>query len=181
MDQKKKLFLWKDLHWDIQSDEMFGVFSAIALCPKQRCNCKLVKQHGPYSRGEYKYECIRCDFKIILAKDITELGKDVLGVLESYEYQDAEIVNIDGDLIRVFREEKNDDNYWVDVKISKNKKNEVQLMVLAGNKENKDKTQLFFDPNIEKISFDQNNDHPSDVFVKVVGIFKNSKSEISSS
>jgi len=52
------------------------------------------------------------------------------------------------------------------------------LMVLAGSKKDKDKAQLFIDPKNEKLTFDQNNDHPSEVFCKVEATFKKSVSEI---
>jgi len=65
----------------------------------------------------------------------------------------------------------------------------VRLDVLAYNsdekcfyicegKNAKSKTQLFIEPEKEKMSFDQNNDHPREVFSKVTAIFKKSSSEI---
>lgn len=179
-DQNIKLYLWEGLHWDVDWDINGNPYSQTPLCPKQKCNCKLKKSTESYQRGEYKYCCVRCDFKITLNKSIEEKASDLLEIIESQKYKDAEIINIDGELIRVQRDEEKDDDYWVDVKLSKSKKGEVQLMVLAGSKKNKDKTQLFLDPKKERLAFDQNNDHPSKIFVKVLGTFKNSKSEIHS-
>ena len=107
-------------------------------------------------------------------------ANDFLSVRDSLKYKDAEIINIDGELIRVQRKEIKDKDYWIDVKMSKNKKDELQLMILAGSKKSKDKIQLFIDPQNERLAFDQNNEHPSKIFTKVIGIFKNSKSEIHS-
>ena len=176
-NEKRKVYFWEGLNWDIEYDINGNPYS-FALCPKQKCNCKLTKSKELYSIGEYKYRCIKCDFKITLNKAIEQKGEDFLNVLESLKYKDAEIINIDGELIRVQREEKSDDDYWLDVKISKNKKGEVQLMILAGSKKNKNKTQLFLDAKNERLSFDQNNDHPSSIFAKVIAKFKNSKTEI---
>jgi hypothetical protein len=176
---KQKVFFWDGLNWDIEH-RAHGIENAFALCPKQKCNCRLIKSKESYSLGEYKYRCIRCDFKITLNKSIEDKGEDFLNVLESLKYKDAEIINIDGELIRVQREEKRDDNYWVDVKISKNKKDELQLMILAGSKKANDKVQLFLEPKNERLSFDQNNDHPREIFAKVIAIFKNSTVEIHS-
>lgn len=178
-NQKIQLYLWEGLHWDIDYDINGNPCSQIPLCPKQKCNCKLKKSKEKYSIGEYKYCCSRCDFKITLNKPIEEKATDLLDIIESQKYKDAEIINIDGELVKVQREQITDFDYWVDVKISKNRKDEVQLMVLAGSKKLKDKTQLFLDPKNEKLSFDQNNDHPTEIFSKVVAKFKNSKHEIS--
>jgi hypothetical protein len=175
-----QLYLWEGLHWDIDYDINGGPYSQIPLCPKQKCNCRLRKSKDTYSRGEYKYDCVRCDFKITLNKSIEDKASDLLDIIGSQKYRDAEIINLDGELVKVQREQIIDTDYWVDVKISKNRKEEVQLMVLAGSKKDKNKTQLFIDPQNEKISFDQNNQKPVEVFTKVTAIFKNSVSEISS-
>lgn len=176
--EKIQLYLWEGLHWDIDYDINGVPYSQIPLCPKQKCNCRLKKSKEEYQRGEYKYFCARCDFKITLNKPIEEKADDLMDIIESQKYRDAEIINIDGELIKVQREEVVDSDYWADVKISKNKKGEIQLMVLAGSKKNKDKTQLFIDPKNEKVSFDQNNDHPVNIFSKVTATFKNSNSKI---
>lgn len=178
-NEKIKLYFWEGLHWDIDYDINESPYS-FALCPKQKCHCRLIKSKEKYSIGEYKYCCVKCDFKITLNKSIEDKSTDFLHVIDSLKYKDAEIINIDGELIRIQREGKSDDNYWIDVKISKNKKDELQLMVLAGSKKSKEKTQLFLEPKNERLAFDQNNDHPSQIFTKVVGIFKNSMSEIHS-
>jgi len=178
-DEKIKLYFWEGLNWNVNYD-INGNPEPFALCPKQKCYCRLTKSKESYSKGEYKYCCIKCDFKITLTKAIEDKSTDFLYVMDSLDYKDAEIINIDGELIRVQRKEQKDEDYWIDVKMSKNKKGELQLMVLAGSRKNKDKTQLFLDPKNERLAFDQNNDHPSKIFTKVVGIFKDSKSEIHS-
>lgn len=177
-NEKIQLYLWEGLHWDIDYDTNGNPYSQTPLCPKQKCNCRLKKSKEAYERGEYKYCCTRCDFKVTLNRSIEEKADDLVGIVESQKYRDAEIINIDGELIKVQREEVADCDYWADVKISKNKKDEIQLMVLAGSKKNKDKTQLFIDPKNEKVSFDQNNDHPVEIFSKITATFKKSNSKI---
>lgn len=176
-DNKIQLYFWDKLNWDVDYD-FNGNPSAFALCPKLKCHCKLVKSKEKYELGEYKYHCIKCDFKITLNKSIEDKGNDFLAVLDSLKYKDADIINIDGELLRIQRKEINDEDYWIDVKLSKNQKGELQLMVLAGSKKDNLKVQLFLDPQKERLAFDQNNDHPTKIFAKVMGIFKNSKSEI---
>jgi hypothetical protein len=172
---KPKIYIWEKLHW---AEDSNAENLPIALCPSNKCNCKLIKSKESYSRGEYKYYCIKCGYKITLNKSIEEKAQEFQIVLESENYRDSDYINIDGELTKICREQKDDDNYWVDVKLSKNKKDEVQIMVLAGNKKDKSKTQLFIEPEKEKMSFDQNNEHPREVFSKVTAIFKKSSSEI---
>lgn len=170
--------MWHGLHWDLEYDINGVPYSQTPLCPKQKCNCRIKKGLGDYREGEYHYRCSQCDFEITLKKPIEDVASDLLEIVESQKYKSAEIINIDGELVRVQREEVTDNDYWVDVKLSKTKKGEVQLMVLAGSKKSKDKAQLFLDPQKERLSFDQTNDHPGKIFSKVVAIFRNSKSEI---
>lgn len=174
---KKKLHLWDRVLWE-ENYDMNGNPEPIVHCPIQRCHCILRKSKEPYVLGEYKYFCIKCGFKIILNKSIEEKGIDFMDVFLSQEYKDADIINIDGELIKVQKQEQKDNDYWIEAKLSKNRKGQVQLMILAGSKKEKDKTQLFLEPITEKLTFDQNNDHPRKIFAIVTAIFKNSKSEI---
>lgn len=175
----EKIYIWNKIGWSYYENP-FGdsCDSVTARCP--RCKCVLCKSKEKYERGEYKYCCVNCDFKITFEKTIEEKISDFVNVMESRRFKDAEIINIDGELIKIRRDEQTDFDYWIDVKLSKNRKDEIQLMVLAGSKKDKDKTQLFLEPKNEKLTFDQNNDHPSQVFTKVIATFKNSKSKIAS-
>ena len=176
--EKPLLYRFDGLLWRIAGyHDEYGeepVFKA--LCPATDCRCKLEKaKNEQYSLGEWKYKCIKCTFKITLNKSVEEKAVDVSRVIEAQQYKNAEIINLDGDSIRVSRQQIDDSDYWADVKISKNRKGEVQLMVLAGSKKEEDKTQLFIEPKNERLSFDQNNLHPREVFAKVEATFKNSK------
>lgn len=170
-----KLFSWKKLHWNIYQDNITELW-ADALCP--HCHCELEKSKEIYEVGEHKYKCIDCDFKIIFDKDINDLTRHLIKVYQAQTFKDAEIINIDDELIRVQRRYEKDDDYWIDAKISRNKKGELQLMVLAGSNKEADKAQLFVDPANEKLSFDQYNKRPQELFAKVEATFKDSKSGI---
>lgn len=176
-EDKEKIYIWGKLAWNyFEYYENNGLETvAIARCP--RCRCKIIKSKEKYSIGEYKYCCINCDFQITLNKSIEDKSADFINIVESQRFKNAEVINIDGELIRIRREEETDSDYWVDAKLSKNRKGEIQLMVLAGSKKAKDKAQLFLEPKNEKMTFDQNNDHPNEVFSKVVATFKKSKSK----
>lgn len=178
-NQKEKLYRWGEVDWDVDCDNWGNPIISVPLCPN--CHCKLVKStKESFSYGKFNYRCIQCDFKITFDKDIDRKGEDFLHVFESLKYKNAEIINIDGELIKVQKELKKDDNYWVEAKLSKNKKGETQLMVLVGSKLQKDKAQLFVDPSNKRLSFDQNNIHPTKILTKVIAIFKSSQSEIKS-
>lgn len=174
INMSKKLYRYGWLLWD-----HYNYNGISGHCPN--CKCVLTKSKDDYSRWEYKYDCIKCDFKITLNKSIDDKWEDVIKVIDAEDFKDAEIINLDGDLVRVQREWIKDEDYRVDVKISRNKRDELQLMVMAGSKKDSNKIQLFLDPTHEKLSFDQNNNQPREIFSKVIAIFKNSNYIISDS
>lgn len=172
-----EIYYWDELAWTIEYD--FNEHYALALCPRKKCHCRLSKSKDKYNIGEYKYECINCDFKITLDKSIEEKARDFIDVYDTREYRDAEMINLDGELVKLNSERVNEDSdYWIEAKLSKNKKNEKQLMILVGSRKKEDKTQLFLNIDDEKLSFDQNNSHPKEIFTKVVATFKDSQDSI---
>ena len=173
-----QLHRWKDLLWEIRKFDQDYPW-IIARCPSKKCACELQESKIENSQ-KYRLYCVNCGYEIELNTSIDNLVKDFMLVYESASYQDAEIINLDGELVRLTREKIKDPDYWIDAKLSKNKKGEIQLMVLAGSKKEKDKAQLFIEPNKEKLGFDQNNDHPNKIFSKVVCTFKNSVAEMKS-
>ena len=151
-----------------------------ALCPAPNCFYELEQEYYFENGDQTIYKCIKCEFKTTLNGTFYEKLNYVQKILESHEYKNSEIINLDGDSIRVSRQQIDDFDYWADVKISKNKKGQIQLMVLAGSKKENDKAQLFIEPKNERLSFDQNNLHPKEVFVRVDAVFKGSKHSIKS-
>ena len=171
MKDKKTLYRFEGLLWDTSKNK--------ALCPAPNCFCEL-EDFEDDDLEYYTYKCIRCEFKITSNRSIYGSSLIVEKILNSDQYKNSEIINLDGDSIRVSRQQIDDFDYWADVKISKNKKGQIQLMVLAGSKKENDKAQLFIEPKNEKLSFDQNNLHPKEVFVRVDAIFRDSNHSIKS-
>lgn len=96
---------------------------------------------------------------------------------ESKNLKDADIVDLDGyqvPIVKAVPPEK-DSEYWAEVRINDTKRGK-QLVVYAGKRGDADKTQMFLDLENDKITFDQNNMHPNDVFTKVTADFRSGKS-----
>ncbi len=96
--------------------------------------------------------------------------------LKSVDLKDADIVDIDGYQVPIAKATPpvKDDEYWVEARINDTKRGK-QLVVYAGRRGAKDKAQIFIDPENDKISFDHNNIHPSDVFVRLTAEFDSGK------
>ena len=174
-----KLHLWSNLLW------VNKAFGPIAYCPEHRIELEVATSWGHktqsiasgYNNGVHNFVC-PIDEKTypIFMNDIALMQRRFLSTLESLSLKDAEIVSIDGYQIPIAKSlpSEKDGEYWVEARINDTKKGK-QLVVYAGKRGEKDKSQIFIDTENDKISFDQNNIHPSDVFVRLTGDFKSGK------
>lgn len=171
-----KLYRKYGVLWEMYQYSFNDPLHAVPRCPI--CRLHIEKSKEKYKLGEWKYKCIDCHFLITLPDDISNLGSKVSNIIESEYVQEYDVVNLDGELVKIKNESEKDEDYWINVKISKNKEDKKQLMVLIGSRKDKDKVQLFADIDNQKLNFDQNDLHPKELLAKVVAEFKDSFSEI---
>lgn len=174
-----KLHLWNDLFWQIT-----GPSNVLAYCQEHRVQLDVQTNFGTESQSgslgseiQYHFICPSDNKQFpIMNQDLYLMRRRFFSALEAIQLRDAEIVNVDGYQIPIAkaRTADKDDAYWVEARINDTKKGK-QLVVYAGKKGEHDKSQIFLDTENDKISFDQNNIHPSDVFVRLVGEFKSGK------
>lgn len=170
-DIHNKLYMWEGVFWSVDALTTRGPIVK-ARCPVDKCELNVDSKYKSH------LSCPKCDFQIRLNKSFYEKKDDALKIMQSDYFKDAEIVNIDGEMIKINKEVIKDSDYWIETKVSKSIKGVKQLMVLVGSKKETDKTQLFLDIDNEKLSFDQKDKHPREILAKVVAEFKESKSEI---
>jgi hypothetical protein len=171
-----ELRLWNDLLWDEQ---------LIARCPEHRVKLDvldsdndLVEQLGTPIRyaphGGFMCPVDRKGFALP-GEDYNQLRRHFKVTLEAKDWKDAKIVSIDGYQVPIARVRTEEDpDYWVEARINDTKQGK-QLVVYAGKRGERDKAQIFIDTENDKISFDQNNIHPNDVFVRLTGEFASGK------
>lgn len=124
--------------------------------------------------------CLEGPHIIELPALLEEVRTYIRKKLKSKQYSEAKLVDIDGLLVPVSKKDKvvtSDDEYFIRSQV-KNSKRGDQLVVYAGRKGQKDKTQIFIDPEHKKMSFDQNDLNPSDVFVKLEATFRDGSKHI---
>lgn len=170
-NSQNKLYKWEGVFWSIEGVTNRGPIVR-ARCPNDRCELNM----NPKYRTSLS--CPKCDFKITLDKSYYKKQDDAAKIMNADYFKDAEIINIDGEMMKLNKDSTDDPDYWVKSKISRNKNGVKQLMVLAGSKKEEDYIQLFLDIDNEKLSFDQNNKHPKELLTKVTAEFKESKSKM---
>jgi hypothetical protein len=170
-----KLYLWRDLLWDE------GVQDPQAYCAEHRIKLDILDELGNLwgqdnpSSGDHLNLVCPTDGKQypIPEGSYWTLQRQYLATLESLNMKDAEIVSIDGYQIPIVKSDTpvKDTEYWAQVRINDTKRGK-QLVVYAGKRGDADKTQIFIDTENDKITFDQNNMHPNDVFTKLIADFR---------
>jgi hypothetical protein len=172
-----KLHLWNDLLWNNDTAE------PIAYCPEHRMRLEIALARGGLAQqttsasGHASLIC-PTDGKHfpIPNQSFWILQHRFLAALEAADLKEAEIVDVDGYQVPIAKAEppSKDSEYWAQVRINDTKRGK-QLVVYAGKRGAHDKTQIFIDPENDKISFDQNNTHPNDVFTKLTAEFDSGK------
>jgi len=91
--------------------------------------------------------------------------------VDAKKFQKYKYINIDGEYTPIAEAEvkSKDRNFFVHAVLTDSKVG-LRMVVYAGEK-GKEKTQIFVEPDIKRLSFDQSNTHPKDVFLKLEGVF----------
>lgn len=138
--------------------------------------------HCPYDRLELEYpeymklKCPECGKTFELPRDYSEDSRFVENKMKALNLQNLKVFDFDGIATPLSEESESDDRYFVVAKLVETKIGK-RLIVYAGEKGAKDKTQIFIEPEIKRLAFDQNNIHPSDVFVKLEAQFKDGQKQ----
>lgn len=148
------LWIYEDYKW-------------VPVCPKHHLRMSVNYNGMKIS----KYECLEDREIFIVPREFNEQRTYIQNKLDAKDIQKKKFLNIDGESI-VITEDKidsKDNKYFVRAFLTRSKVG-LRLVVYAGEK-GKEKTQIFVEPEIKRLAFDQTNTHPSDVFLKLEGTF----------
>ena len=107
-------------------------------------------------------------FKI--PRNLNDEQMHVINKIDAQKFGEMSVINLDDIAIPVAKKELKDSDYWVRAKVTKSKTGD-RLIVWAGSRSKKTKTQIFVEPELKRMSFDHNDDHPTEVFTKVEATF----------
>ena len=120
-------------------------------------------------------ECLEGPHTIVLDRTPGEIREYIRRKIESKKYQEAKYFDIDGYLVPASKEAKvktESGDYFVTTQVMNSEKKGEQIVIYAGKKGAKYKSQIFIDPKHGKITFEQNDINPKDVFVKIEATFR---------
>jgi len=146
-----------------------------AYCPVHRLEMDAYTYEADKPIGVRKYNHLRCEEcaeDYPLPRDMTDQQKYVRRKLEARNLLELKVMNIDDEAVPIANAKASSKNnkFFVTAILTESKVGQ-RLIVYAGEKGKKEKTQIFVEPKIKRLAFDQKDVHPSDVFVSVDAIF----------
>jgi len=140
---------------------------AIPLCPKDF----IVLDPYPSERYAESLKCEECQKVFSLPREYNTEFKYILNKLNSKTYKKMRFINLDDEAIPIAEHKiPKNSKYFVTSVLTKSKIG-LRLIVYAGENGREKKTQIFVEPDIRRLAFDQTNLHPTDVFTKLEATF----------
>lgn len=170
--------------WETQ-DTAGGGRVVVPLCPQHNLRLTPKIKHERYLTGSaYRWRDLSSDkstvlichddgiHEIELPRELGVQKSYVINKIDSRIFAEMKTITLDDEIIPVAKEELKNSDYWVRAKVTESKSG-TRLIVWAGSKKEGNKAQLFVEPKLKRLSFDQNDDHPLAVFAKVEATFRN--------
>ena len=124
-----------------------------------------------YDRHVYSLKCAECKTLHSIPRNYNSEKSYILDKIDSKIFKDMPVINLDDEAIPLAEKKihTQGDPYFVTGLLVKSKVGH-RLVVYAG-KKGGEKTQIFVEPDIKRLAFDQNNLHPCEVFVALEATF----------
>lgn len=152
-----------------------------ALCPVHNLRMTELPEGRVYERGKFrdrwasealKLECAEGPHHFDLPREYSKEKSYVLNRVDAKIFEGMQIIDLDGELTPIAKEKikSKDNKYFVTSQLMESKRG-LQLVVYAGEKGNDKKTQIFIEPEVKRLAFDQKDLNPSDIFVELRATF----------
>ena len=179
MTQEQKIVRIDGIKWWVSTLQT-GTRVPIPLCPEHDLRLdprpeRVFNETRGFENKERwtakKLECAEGPHIISIPREFQEEKNYVINRIDALVFKKMVVLNLDDEAIPVASTIiRKNSPYWVKAKVTESKSG-IRLIVWAGDKSKKNKTQLFIEPELKRLSFDQNDDHPTEIFAKVVATF----------
>lgn len=172
---KIKWFIWTDKN---------GVRYPQPLCPIHHLRLEGIRNYGESYLHEntcIKLKCEECTDPFSLPRTFDKEKQYIINKIDAKAFSTIKFVNLDDEALPIAENKipKNSE-YFITSLLTKSKVG-LRLIVYAGKRGGAKKTQIFVEPDIKRLAFDQKDLHPTDVFTMVEAIFEDgTKSKIES-
>lgn len=150
-----------------------GSIAPKPLCPKHRMEMDAYSfddDGPPYSYDHLR--CEECEKDYVIPRDLEVEQKYLARKLKAKGLKDLKVLNLDDEAIPIAEDKASpkDKKYFVKALLTESKVGQ-RLVVYAGERGKKAKTQIFVEPSIKRLAFDQTDTHPSEVFLELEATF----------
>lgn len=157
-----------------------GARTTQPLCPDHDLRMKpapdLIRRNGRYEHDStYNAKKLRCaegDHDIVIPRKYSDEEQYIIDRIDAKVFKGMRVVDLDGELTPISKEKlkSEDGKYFVTSQLMQSQRG-LQLVVYAGEKGSSKKTQIFIEPEIKRLAFDQKDLNPTEVFVEMKAIF----------
>lgn len=154
----------------------------VAICPEHKLRLTPVKSRVvDESTGRYRlqYEeevstlqCAEGPHVLRLPRRLKVERQYVLDRVDAKAFARMKVLNLDDEAVPIAEDKarSTDERYFATVRLMESKRG-LQLVVYAGERGKSKKTQIFLEPEVKRLAFDQKDLHPTDVFVELKATF----------
>ena len=120
----------------------------------------------------YELVCEDCPKPYKIPRNLAHERRYVLDKFEAKSNQKLKVLNLDDEAIPIAEDKKStkDKKYFITSVLTESKTGK-RLVIYAGEKGRKEKTQIFVEPDIKRLAFDQKDLHPTEIFTKLEATF----------
>ncbi len=145
------------------------------LCPKHHLRLSLAVNNP----NSCYLKCAECNESYPFKREFNAQKRYILDKLDSKIFKNMKFINLDDEAIPLaeVRLASKDNKYFTTGLLTESKVG-LRLVLYAGERGSSEKTQIFIEPEIKRLAFDQKNLHPTDIFAKVEATFKDGTKHI---
>ncbi len=173
-----KYIIIDKIKWWIHID-IAGYRNVQPLCPTHhlRIYPKTDSYMYRHIKETHNLKCSECVALHVIPRSWVDEQKYVLDKIDSKILKTMRFINLDDEAIPIAEDKKSpkDGKYFVTALLTESKAGK-RLIVYAGERGGKRKTQIFVEPDIKRLAFDQKDLHPNDVFTKLEATFADNSS-----
>lgn len=153
-----------------------GTRSSQPICPDHGLRLRPIKD---YFSNQYNYwndsrslKCEECEKIHGIPRSYQDEQQYILDKLDAKVFKGFKYINLDDEALPIAEDKvgSKDNKYFVTSRLMQSKTG-LRLVVYAGEKGSEKKTQIFVEPEIKRLSFDQKDLHPTEVFAELEATF----------
>ena len=142
------------------------------LCPTHNLRLTPIAPRGLTLYYATSLRCEDCQTPHVIPRPWEREKQYVLDRIDANIFKDMKVLNLDDEAIPLAETKikSKDGKFFVVANLNESKTGK-RLVVYAGESGKPNKTQIFVEPDIKRLSFDQKDLHPTDVFTKLEATF----------